>query len=292
MPSIASDGIHVKDVTEDSIRTARTYRAAHESARYVARPAPSAEDGPGLGRNVSIEHVHRQSVTNAVSQTRATGTRPSHRLASHVKSGHRRRYEPPYQAGLIMLPRMTSPADARARSSSRALTWTLGYRLGSVALQRCADLRNEDAAGTCGLSPGCSPHTTWRESASGQGTSWDAGNIRDGHDRGRRAPHRLRTRRRGTAARPPPRLRGGRPDDMAAADRRALGRVHGRGLGRAGRRSIIRSAGVVRHGRLRRLPGRIHRRGSVWKGRTWPGCRSVARSRSRSPAATRPSRGR
>ena len=45
----------------------------------------------------------------------------------------------------------------------------------------------------------------------------------------------------------------------------------------------------VRHGRLRRLPGRLHRRGSAWSGRTWSGCRSAARSPSRSTAGTPPS---
>ena len=52
----------------------------------------------------------------------------------------------------------------------------------------------------------------------------------------------------------------GRPDDLAAADRRALRRVHGRSLGRTRSRSIIRSAGIVRHGWLYRLPGRIRQR--------------------------------
>jgi hypothetical protein len=49
MPSIASDGIHVNEVTEDSIRTARTYRAEQENARYlaVARQGNSTEVGAG-----------------------------------------------------------------------------------------------------------------------------------------------------------------------------------------------------------------------------------------------------
>jgi hypothetical protein len=37
----------------------------------------------------------------------------------------------------------------------------------------------------------------------------------------------------------------------------ALRRIHGGGLGRTRGRSIIRSAGIVWHRRLRRLPGRI-----------------------------------
>jgi hypothetical protein len=45
---------------------------------------------------------------------------------------------------------------------------------------------------------------------------------------------------------------------MAATDRRAFGRIHRRGLGRTRGRAIIRSAGIARYGRVRRLPGRIH----------------------------------
>ena len=71
--------------------------------------------------------------------------------------------------------------------------------------------------------------------------------------------------------RPAPRLRGRRPDDVAAAARRALRRVHGGRLGRAGHGRLVRSAGRIRHRRLRRLPGRIH-----------------PRARSRSPERRRP----
>ena len=82
----------------------------------------------------------------------------------------------------------------------------------------------------------------------------------------------------GPAARPAPRLRGRRPDDVAAAARRALRRVHAGGLGRPGLGRLVRSARRVRHGRLRRLPGRVARRPPARSTRTFSGCRSVASS--------------
>ena len=90
------------------------------------------------------------------------------------------------------------------------------------------------------------------------------------------------------AARAPPRLRRRRRTHVATADRRPRGRVHGGGLGRARRRCLVRPARGLRHGRLRRLPGRFRRSPSACAGRTWSGCRSVVRSPSRSPAGTRP----
>ncbi len=55
-----------------------------------------------------------------------------------------------------------------------------------------------------------------------------------------------------------PRLRGGRPDDVAPTARTACRRVHCGRLGRPGRRSFIGSARGARHGRLRGLPGGVH----------------------------------
>ena len=72
-----------------------------------------------------------------------------------------------------------------------------------------------------------------------------------------RTPDRLRAPRRRAItrarARPP-----GRPSRMEPAARRTLGRVHGRRVGRAGMRTLLRSARIVPYARVRALPGRVH----------------------------------
>jgi hypothetical protein len=80
-----------------------------------------------------------------------------------------------------------------------------------------------------------------------------------GRGRGRRTPDRLRTRGKRTGARAPPRLCGRRTNDVAAAARRALRRVHSRSLGRARGRSLDRPPRTLRHRRIRRLPRRLPR---------------------------------
>ena len=79
----------------------------------------------------------------------------------------------------------------------------------------------------------------------------------DGPRQRRRAAHRLRAGQLRGAARPPTRLRRRRPRDVAPPDRGSLRRVHGRGLGRAGRRAIVRSARLVPPTGLRGLPRRL-----------------------------------
>ena len=71
---------------------------------------------------------------------------------------------------------------------------------------------------------------------------------RDRPCRGRRTPDRLRAGGGGTTADPPARVLGRRPRDVVAPTRRTVRRVHGRGLGRPGRRPVGGSTRAVRAG--------------------------------------------
>ena len=106
--------------------------------------------------------------------------------------------------------------------------------------------------------------------------------------RGRRPPDRLRASGRRAAARAPARLCRRQPGDVASPARRAVGRVHGRGLGRARRRPVVGSARVVLARRLRgparRLRGRARPRAAARGG-------AVPRRRARARALPPPSRG-
>ena len=151
------------------------------------------------------------------------------------------------------------PADATVAGRSRARPGR-----GHVTAARPAARRSESAS--------------WRE--------------RHGDDRGRRSVHRLRARRAGAAARPPPRLRGRRPDDLATAARRVWGATarswHGTRPAPVG--PPILPTGSAWPATPTAWPASSGSWAS--NGPTWPGCRSVARWRSPSPTATRPCPGR